>query len=513
MLWTLLKIVIFLGVVVAGTWGVSSLLEADGGIRLSVAGTEVTLGALESLIALVLLMIASWLLFKIVGFVVAFVRFALGDTTAINRFFDRRRERKGYDALAEGMMALASGESRLAMTKAAKAERLLERPELTTLLTAQAAEQAGDAAKASEAYKRLLKDDKTRFVGVRGLMKQQLASGQTDKALKLAEKAFALKPKHIETQDTLLQLQANAHDWSGARQTLGAKLKHGGLPRDVHKRRDAVLALGHAKDITDPDKGIEAREAAIEANRMSPDLVPAAIMAADGYIADKKPKNATRVIKKAWAVQPHPDLAGAFARIQPNESPKERLGRFSLLTGQHLDHPETRMLKAELMIAAEDFPGARAALGDLPESDPTTRSLAIMAAVEKGSGADDAVVKGWLARALTAPRDARWVCDNCQKANVAWSPVCEHCAAFDTLSWRQTDTPSTPLPSGAEMLPLIVGQIEGSSDSFDDAELVDEDASVDASEIVRSAAENVSLETANADEAPVDEPGRAKDVK
>ena len=63
MLWTLLKIVIFLGIVVAGTWGVGALMESEGGIRVSLAGTEFTLGPLESIIALVLLMIASWLLF------------------------------------------------------------------------------------------------------------------------------------------------------------------------------------------------------------------------------------------------------------------------------------------------------------------------------------------------------------------------------------------------------------------------------------------------------------------
>lgn len=526
MLWTLLKIVIFLGIVVAGTWGIGALMETEGGIRLSVAGTEITLGPLESVIALILLMIASWLLFKIVGLLVAFVRFALGDTTAINRFFDRRRERRGYDALAEGMMALASGEPKLAMTKASKAERLLERPELTTLLTAQAAEQAGDVTKATEAYKRLLKDDKTRFVGVRGLMKQQLEAGDTEKAMKLAEKAFALKPKHVETQDTLLQLQANAHDWAGARQTLGAKLKHGGLPRDVHKRRDAVLALGHAKDITDESKSIEAREAAIEANRLSPDLIPAAIMAADGYIADKKPKNATRVIKKAWSVQPHPDLAGAFARIKPSETPKERVARFAMLTGQHQDHPETRMLKAELLIAAEDFPGARAALGDLAEKEPTTRALAIMAAIEKGSGADDAIVKGWLARALTAPRDPQWVCDNCQKANETWNPVCDHCGAFDTLSWRKTDNPTRALPSGAEMLPLIVGRIEGPDDGPEDAEILDESPDDDlitevdraedeanASKLVRNAAEESARETANADAPPPSGESKLRDAK
>ncbi len=521
MLWTLLKIVIFLCIIVAGTWAVASLTEANGGIQIVVAGTERTLGPVESVIAVFLLMVAGWLLFKLVGFVLAFVRFALGDTTAIQRFFDRRRERRGYDVLAEGMMALASGESKLALAKASKAERLLERPELTTLLTAQAAEQAGDTSKATEAYKRLLKDDKTRFVGVRGLMRQQLEAGDTDKAMKLAEKAFALKPKHIETQDILLKLQANAHDWSGARKTLGAKLKHGGLPRDLHKRRDAVLALGHAKDIADEMASVEAREAAIEANRLSPDLVPAAIMAADGYVAEGKPKNATRVIKKAWTAQPHPDLAAAFARIKPNETPKERLGRFSPLTGQHLDHPETRMLKAELLIAAEDFPGARSALGDLAETDPTTRALAIMAAIEKGSGADDAVVKGWLARALTSPRDAQWVCDNCEKANEAWDPVCEHCGAFDTLSWRQSDNPATSLPSGADMLPLIVGQIAGPESEAEAIEIVEDgddeadkpddpetisDAEPDASE------ETGSLETANADGPPENDDHRRTDV-
>ena len=71
-------------------------------------------------------------------------------------------------------MALASGEGRTAMDKARKAERFLNKPELTNLLTAQAAELSGDKHKATEVYKRLLSDDSTRFVGVRGLMRQKL---------------------------------------------------------------------------------------------------------------------------------------------------------------------------------------------------------------------------------------------------------------------------------------------------------------------------------------------------
>ena len=55
--------------------------------------------------------------------------------------------------------------------------------------------------------------------------------------------------------------------------------------------------------------------AAIEANRLSPDLIPAAVMAAHSYIEQDQKKYATRVIKKAWDVSPHPDLAAAYAAV------------------------------------------------------------------------------------------------------------------------------------------------------------------------------------------------------
>ena len=355
MLWSLTKILLFVAIVAALALGGGYLLEMDGGVQITVAGTELTLGPLQSVIALVLLVVAVWALLKLAGFLVATLRFINGDETAISRYFDRNRERKGFEALSEGLMALASGEGRLAMSKATKAERYLGRPELTNLITAQAAEMSGDTTKAAEVYKKLLSDDRTRFVGVRGIMKQKLSEGDTDTALALAEKAFAIKPKHEDTQDVLLRLQAEKEDWSGARKTLNAKLKYGALPRDVHKRRDAVLALSEAQEILDEDNDIKAREHAIEANRLSPDLIPAAVMAARSYIAQDKPRYAARVVKKAWEAQPHPELAAAFAEIQQDETPLARLNRFQPLIRLKPDHPETKMLLAELNIAAEDF--------------------------------------------------------------------------------------------------------------------------------------------------------------
>ena len=491
MLWSLIKIIFFIGLVGALAWGAGFLLEAEGGLQIRALGYELSPGPLESVLLLIVLVFVVWLLLKVLALLVAVLKFLNGDETALSRYFDRNRERKGFDALSEGLMALASGEGRLAMAKAAKADKYLNKPELTNLLIAQAAEMAGDTRKAEETYRKLVENEQTRFVGVRGIMKQKLAAGDNETALKLAEKAFALKPKHEETGDILLRLQAEKEDWTGARKTLSTKLRNGQLPRDVHKRRDAVLALSEAKDVIADDSTIEKREAAIEANRLSPDLIPAAVMAAKGYIEKGKPRYATRVLKKAWEVRPHPDLAAAFAAIEPSETPAARIKRFAALTKIKPENPETKMLLAELHIANEDFPAARRALGDLVEKDPDARSVTLMAAIERGEGASDTVVKGWLARAIAVPRGPQWICDNCHHIHAEWKPICENCSSFDTLEWKRPPLSEVAMPAGVQMLPLIVGALDDTSGadgvppvatSIEDAEIIEDDAAPDAKE-------------------------------
>ncbi len=458
MLWSLIKVLVFVGLVAAVAVGAGLLLETDGGIQVQAAGMEITLSPILSVIGLMLLVLAVWLFLKVFWLIIATLKFINGDETAISRYFDRNRERRGFDALSDGMMALAAGEGKVALAKAAKAERYLDRPELTNLVTAQAAEMTGDRKMAAEVYKRLLKDDRTRFVGVHGLLKQKLSDGDTDTALKLAEKAFALKPKHVGTQDTLLKLQANEKDWSGARGTLGAKLKHGSLPRDVHRRRDAVLALSEARSLRTDGKLGEAQQLAIEANRLSPELIPAATMAAHAHVEQGKPRYAARVLKAAWDTQSHPELAAAFAAIEPEETSEARIKRFKALTRSKANDPETRMVMAELYISTEDFPAARRAMGDLAGSDPSMRALTIMAMIERGEGAEDSMVRSWLTRAIAAPRDPAWICDVCGEVHATWDPTCDNCGAFDTLTWKRPPNSEVDAGPGAKMLPLLAAK-------------------------------------------------------
>ena len=85
------------------------------------------------------------------------------------------------------------------------------------------------------------------------------------------------------------------------------------------------------------------------------------------------------------------------------------------------EHVETHLLRAELLLQAEDFPSARRALNDTVEDDPTLRSLSLMAAIERGEGAADHVVRSWLNKALDAPRGAQWICGNCHNIAPRWA--------------------------------------------------------------------------------------------
>ena len=441
-------------------WGASYLASDQnkilGSTIIEISGFEYSISPIQLLILLGLIILAAWLVLKIVSLILAIFRFINGDETAVSRYFDRNRERKGFRALSEGMMALASGEGSTALSKAKKAEKYLNQPSLTNLLAAQAAEIAGEAEHAEEIYKELILDPTTRFVGVRGIMKKRLSEGDTDTALKLAEKAFSLKPKHEETQDVLIGLQTRGSDWRGARKTLSAKLKYGSLPKDIHRRRDAVLALSEAAEVIETDKRIDAQVTAIEANRMSPDLVPAAALVAKEYLTDDKKKNAIKVIKKAWESQPHPDLAAIYSEIYQGESSEDREKGFKLLAKINPKHVETKIMMAEMYLQAEDFPNARRSLGDTYEISPNVRTLTIIAAIEKGEGADDSVIRKWLTKAVSAPRGPKWVCENCSTVHSVWRPTCFNCNALDTLTWMDVPETNAELVSGSKRAPFVL---------------------------------------------------------
>ena len=186
MIKSIINIIIFISIVSVFSFAVTQFAKTNDEFQIILSNIEITFSPIAVIIAAVVGLIVIWLVFKICNFLIATYRFLNGDETAISRYFDRSREKKGFQALSDGMIALALGENRTATIKAYRANKLLGKPEVTNLLSAQAAEQSGDRKEALRFYKALINQEKTKFVGILGIMKQKLEDGDKESALELA---------------------------------------------------------------------------------------------------------------------------------------------------------------------------------------------------------------------------------------------------------------------------------------------------------------------------------------
>ncbi|MCI4664918.1 MAG: heme biosynthesis protein HemY [Neomegalonema sp.] len=452
-MWSLvLRISLAIAAVVGVGYAVSRFVTASGFkfITLPVFQTEIMItdqNLLMLLIVIALLALATVVTLRGARWFMAFAP-----------HYAAKRRRRGVSALSQALVALAEGDGERARKAALKAEQILDEPDLTRIINAQAARLSGREKEAEKYYEAMSEDKETAFIGLVGLLGQALREKMPERALRLAERAHALKPKEPQVIDAMFDLQLRKGDWAAARKTLKAALRAGRLTKDVEQRRRAVLYVSEAQQAEMLGDDNAALDAARSALKSAPGLTPAAAMAAKLLQTRGDAHGASRIIIRAWRSSPHPALAEAFAALDPNETPKIRLARFQQLFDVHPEHRETRETKAELALAADDPEAARSALGDLPAEGVSARACALMAAVEEAQGGDEATIRVWLERAATAPRRAQWTCSACGSPSPTWRHSCGRCDAFDTMEWRMVEHISpAPAANGAATPAALAG--------------------------------------------------------
>lgn len=368
---------------------------------------------------------------------------------------DRRRRRKGYLALTRGLVAAAAGDQDDAKRQTRRAISLVGEPPLALLLAAQSAQLEGDEASSEKYFTAMLQSPEMEFLGLRGLYMAAIRKGEHDRALELAGRAFQLRPKAPWVVNALFELQSQKLKWSEASQTLDSAQKAKLIDSGVARRRRAVLFAARAREAEDQGDGTAALSLAQDALAIAPGLTAAAVIAAKYLSAQGRQWKASGILEAAWAKEPHPEIARAYALLKPDETPRNRSWRLSGLAAQKLDHPESRILAASIALTTGDWAGAREALRGLAQAFPTARICTLMADIERRAG-DDAAARQWAARALKAPRDAVWACASCARQYQDWSAICPGCHAFDTLHWlsgatdKVTKMPAEQVLSGIE---------------------------------------------------------------
>ncbi len=395
-------------------------------------------------------------------------RFLRRSPRSLGHSLQAKRRKRGYKALTQGMVAVAAGEVDEATRQARRAGSLLEEPPLTMLLSAQAAQLKGDEAaqlKGDEAaakryFTAMMEDPETRFLGLRGLVTQALREGDEQQALDYVRQAHAMRPRTPWVLTSLFDLSERCGDLETAERTLVQAAKAKALPAPEAGRKRAVILLERAQAAARGSDRPAALAHAREANKLAPGLIPGAVLLAAQLIAAGQRRKAAKVLERAWAAGPHPELAALYLETQ-NIAPQtggdgiERLKRLGQLTGKRPDHPESHLVLARAALEARLWGEARrhikAAAGPQGlEGAPSDSVCRLMAELEEQENGDTALGREWLTRSAGAPKDPAWVCTSCGAASPGWSARCGACESFDSLAWQTPPQVAPALPALAE---------------------------------------------------------------
>jgi HemY protein len=267
----------------------------------------------------------------------------------------------------------------------------------------------------------------------------------------------------------LFELNVSKGAWAQAANALDAQASARLIDVSIAKRRRAVLSAASAKDAEAKGDAETALRRAQDALGLAPGFAPAALIAAKHFAAQGRQWKAGSLIETAWAQEPHPDLARAYANLKPEESPQARAKRLRDLAGMNPEHPESQILSAAVSISMGRLEEARETLRPLVERFPVARVCLLMADIERGFGGDGLIAREWASRAMRAPRDAQWICSACARAHNEWSPTCGACGGFDTLSWQSGSRQAVQTMTPGESARAYADSVESAAALYRDA--------------------------------------------
>ena len=430
----MLRILAFLLVVLALALGFGWLQDHPGTISLAWQGVLPAGSDSITLQVWTFIVLELALLFLVVV-VVWLVRAFFKAPDRIGNFFSTRRRDKGYGALSAGIVAAGAGDAVLARQMTRRSQKLLigRKEPLIQFLDAQTAMIEGDHDRARSTFETMERVPETRLLALRGLFLEAERLGDDAAARNYAERAVRIAPHVPWAGGAVLEAKSIEGDFDGALAILEAQRNARLIEKQESARLRAVLLTAKAMSIAERDPN-GAKLAALEAQKLAPDLTPAAVTAAEALFRLGDLKRGTKVLEKAWTEAPHPDLAVAYVQARPGDSVADRLKRAKVLQDLRPTHVESSLVVAHAALDARDFTLARDEAMAASRMEPREGIYLLLADIEEAQSGSVGRVREWLGRAIRAPRDPAWTADG--YVSETWAPVSPVTGRLDAFRWK-----------------------------------------------------------------------------
>jgi HemY protein len=429
----MIRIVSFLLLIALAAAGAAWVDDQTGTIVLSWAGWRVETTLPVFALALGVTIVAAIMAWSI-------LRALWRAPGRINRRRRERRHARGRHAITQGLLAVGHGDASAARAHAEVARRHATQDPLALLLHAQSAQLDGDRAGAQRAFRAMAEREDTRLLGLRGLFIEAQRADDPVAAVMVAEEALKLAPASTWASHAVLGFRCAKGDWSGALSILDNNLSSGLIDKATYRRQRGVLLTARAMELENADRDLS-RNSVMEAIKLAPTLIPAAVLASKYESEAHQARRAMRIVETAWLAQPHPDLADAYAHVRLGDSARQRLVRVETLAAKAPGNIEGALAIARAAIDASEFARAREVLAPFIAA-PTQRVAMLMAEIERTEHGDSGRARAWTLRAVRALHDPVWTADG--YVSTSWRPVSPVSGRLDAFQWQ---TPVAALPS------------------------------------------------------------------
>jgi HemY protein len=429
----MVRIILFLLLIALGAAGAAWIAEQTGDVMLSWGSWRLQTTLPVFVLGIGIIVVVAMMLWAI-------LRGLWNTPERIRRGRRERRHARGRHAITQGLLAIGHGDSSAARMHAESARKLSAHDPLALLLHAQSAQLDGDRAGAQRAFRAMAEREDTRLLGLRGLFIEAQRADDPVAAVMAAEEALKLSPSSSWASHAVLGFCCAKGDWAGALRILDNNQSAGLIDKATYRRQRGVLLTARALELEKIDRDLS-RDSVMEAIKLAPTLVPAAVLASKYESEAHQVRRSMRIVETAWLAQPHPDLADAYAHVKLGDSARQRLVRVETLAAKAPGHIEGALAIARAAIDASEFAKARDALAPFVAA-PTQRVALLMAEIERTEHGDSGRARAWTLRAVRARHDPAWTADG--YVSDRWRPVSPVTGRLDAFQWQ---TPVAALPS------------------------------------------------------------------
>jgi len=394
-------VTLFLVILLAG-WSTLWFLDRPGEMTIVWQDWEIRTTVAFALLALLIFVLALIFLSRLVFSLIRVPGQVARHTRQQNR-------EQGFEAISKGLIAIATGDLKLAKRYSRRASALVPEQPLTKVLLAQKAQLEGNQDDAQLHFEAMLKSPETELLGRQGLAQHAIKRGDRQSALAHAHRAFQLRPKVKWAYSALLEHLSKASAWDEALATIEKGRQSGHITNQDADFKKAVFLTAKAYAALENDHRNDAENLALQAQRLVPGFTPAAILAARILMEKGAQWKASGILEEAWRAEPHPAIIETYAAIKPDESMRLRARRLPGLVELRPDPMESLLLRARIAINTREWGEARSILDPVIRETPTPRVCALMAEVEQGEHNNIGAAREWMARAVSAPSEPEWL--------------------------------------------------------------------------------------------------------